>query len=65
MTTELSYQEVANLLKMNNPPLIANWLKTYQKFGIDVLSKQKGRPPTMPKKKREMKPSHYQVNNLK
>ncbi|MGT9661288.1 helix-turn-helix domain-containing protein, partial [Enterococcus faecalis] len=47
-----SYQEVANLLKMNNPSLIANWLRTYQKFGIEGLSKQKGRPPTMSKKKR-------------
>ncbi|EHK9432864.1 helix-turn-helix domain-containing protein, partial [Enterococcus faecalis] len=39
----MSYQEVANLLKMNNPSLIANWLRTYQKFGIEGLSKQKGR----------------------
>lgn len=51
LTTELSYQEVANLLKMNNPPLIANWLRMYRKLGIDGLSKQKGRPPTMSKKK--------------
>ncbi len=49
---ELSYQEVANLLKMNNPSLIGKWLRTYQKFGIEGLSKQKGRPPTMSKKKR-------------
>ncbi|EPN5973905.1 IS3 family transposase, partial [Enterococcus faecalis] len=35
-----------------NPSLIANWLRTYQKFGIEGLSKQKGRPPTMSKKKR-------------
>ncbi|EOW1974138.1 helix-turn-helix domain-containing protein, partial [Enterococcus faecalis] len=53
LTTELSYQEVANLLKMNIPSLIANWLRTYQKFGIEGLSKQKGRPPTMPKKKQK------------
>ncbi|MBC1472987.1 IS3 family transposase [Listeria seeligeri] len=52
LTTELSYQEVANLLKMNNPSLIANWLKMYRTLGIDGLSKQKGRPPTMTKKKR-------------
>lgn len=51
LTTELSYQEVANLLKLNNLSLIGNWLKTYQKFGIKGLSKQKGRPPTMSKKK--------------
>lgn len=49
---ELSYQEVANFLKMNNPSLIGKWLRTYQKFGIEGLSKQKGRPPTMSKKKR-------------
>ncbi|MFP9055454.1 transposase, partial [Enterococcus faecalis] len=29
LTTELSYQEVANLLKIRNPSLIANWLRTY------------------------------------
>ncbi|MHC5216108.1 transposase [Enterococcus sp. LJL128] len=52
LTTELSYREVANCLKINNPPLIASWLRTYRKQGIDGLSKQKGRPPTMTKKKR-------------
>lgn len=51
LTTELSYQEVANLLKMNNPSLIANWLRAYRKLGIDGFYKQKGRPPIMPKKK--------------
>ncbi|CAI3341743.1 transposase family protein [Enterococcus cecorum] len=47
LTTELYYQEVANCLKINNPSLIAYWLKTYRKLGVDGLSKQKGRPPTM------------------
>ena len=57
LTTELSYQEIANLLKMNNPSLVANWLSVYRKFGIDGLSKQKGHPPTMSKKKsNELKP---------
>lgn len=51
LTTELSYREVANYFKMNNPSLIANWLRMYRKLGIDGLSKQKGRPTTMPKKK--------------
>ncbi|ECJ9747984.1 transposase [Listeria monocytogenes] len=51
LTTELSYQEVANLLQMNNPSLIVNWLKKYRKLGIDGLYKKKGRPTTMPKKK--------------
>lgn len=68
LTTEFSYQEVANLLKMNNPSLIANWLKTYRNLGIDGLSKQKGRPPTMPKKKRnETQPlpsEQSQLDNL-
>ncbi|WP_416337259.1 transposase [Enterococcus thailandicus] len=39
------------MLKIRNPPLIANWLRTYRKLGIDGLFKQKGRPPIMPKKK--------------
>lgn len=36
---------------MNNPSLIVNWLRMYRTLGIEGLSKQKGRPPTMTKKK--------------
>lgn len=51
LTTELSYQEIANAFKMNNPTLIAKWLKTYRELGIGGLTRQKGRPTKMTKKK--------------
>lgn len=52
-TTELSYREVANQLEMNNPALIARWMKAFRTEGIDGLSKTKGRPPILAKKKEE------------
>jgi len=50
LTTEMSFQEVANQLEMNNFSLIANWLRSYRKNGLKGLSKMKGRPSKMPKK---------------
>ncbi|OEG18648.1 transcriptional regulator [Enterococcus termitis] len=32
-TSELSYREVANILEMNNPILIANWMRKFRKEG--------------------------------
>lgn len=43
-TTELSYREVANHLGINNPSLIANWMRIFRTEGIDGLSTTKGRP---------------------
>lgn len=40
---------------MNNPTLIANWMRKFQKEGIDGLSKEKGRLSTMPKKEEQTK----------
>jgi transposase len=52
LTTEVSYQELAEQLNMNNPPLLANWVRTFREEGIDGLStKPRGRPSTMPKEK--------------
>lgn len=51
-TTEMSYQDVAHSLGMNNPSLICNWRTTILKEGIDGLSKQRGRPPKMSKRKK-------------
>ena len=49
-TSELSYREVANILNMNNPALIASWMRQFRAGGIDGLSKTKGRPSILSKK---------------
>ncbi len=56
---ELSCQKVANLLKMNNPSLIANWLRMYRKFGIegDSLNRKDVHLPCLGRN--EMNPNHY------
>ncbi|GCF95889.1 transposase [Enterococcus florum] len=54
-TTELSYREVANHLEINNPALVANWMRTFRAEGVDGLSKKKGRPSILSKKKEEKK----------
>ncbi|HFU5933533.1 TPA: transposase, partial [Enterococcus faecium] len=50
LTSELSYREVANTLNMNNPNLIARWMRQFREGGIDGLSKTKGCPPILSKK---------------
>lgn len=58
LTTEVSYQEVANLLKMNNPSLIANWLRTYRKSSVrDSLNRKGVHLPCL--RRNEMNPKHY------
>ncbi|MGG5343971.1 transposase [Enterococcus sp. AZ020] len=49
-TSELSYREIANVLEMNNPSLIAQWMRKFREEGFDGLSKTKGRPPILLKK---------------
>lgn len=51
LTSKKSYQETASTLGMNNYSLIANWLRQFKEEGIDGLSRMKGRPIKMPKKK--------------
>lgn len=48
-TSEKSYREIANLLEINNPSLIVNWVRRFSEEGIEGLSRQKGRPSKMPK----------------
>lgn len=44
LTTEVSYQELALSVRINNPPLIARWVNDYHIAGPDALkSKRKGR----------------------
>lgn len=47
-TSEMSYREVANTLEMNNPSLIANWMRKFREEGVEGLSSKRGRPPKMP-----------------
>lgn len=52
-TSEKSYQDVANELGLNNPPLIASWRKAYHEQGIDGLSHKRGRPALLKKRSSE------------
>lgn len=54
-TSEMSYREVANALGINNPPMIASWIRKFRDGGIEGLSKPKGRPSNMTKKEKETK----------
>lgn len=52
LTTELSYREVGVKFGINNPSLIANWLRKYKKKGIDGLSNSSRRPSTVSKEEK-------------
>lgn len=54
-TSEMSYREVANALGINNSPLIASWMRKFRDEGVEGLSKLKGRPSNMAKKKENIK----------
>lgn len=59
LTGEMSYQSLANELKINNPSIIARWVSEFREKGIEGLkSKKKGRPskmPNSPKKSKDTK----------
>ena len=49
LTGEMSYQSLANKLKINNPSILARWVKEFREKGIDVLKPNKReRPSKMP-----------------
>ncbi len=53
LTTEISYQELALSVGINNPPLITKWVNDFRIAGPDALrAKQKGRKSSLetPKK---------------
>lgn len=53
LTTEISYQELALKVGMNNPPLITKWVNDFRIAGPDALrEKSKGRKSIMPKPKK-------------
>ena len=46
----MSYQSLANELKINNPSMIARWVNDFREKGIEGLkSKKRGRSSKMPK----------------
>lgn len=52
LATEVSYQDLAKQLNMNNPSLLAVWVKSFREKGIEGLSnKPRGRPSTISKEK--------------
>jgi transposase len=57
LTTEVSYQELALSVGMNNPPLITKWVNDFRIAGPDALRpKSKGRKKSMESSKN----SHHQ-----
>ena len=48
LTGEMSYQSLANELKINNPSIITRWVKEFREKGIEGLKpKKRGRPSKM------------------
>ena len=69
LTGEMSYQSLANELKMNNPSMIARWVMDFRKKGIEGLkSKKRGRSSKMsktPKKSKDTKvETSTKISNL-
>ena len=49
LTGEMSFQSLANELKINNPSMIAKWVIDFREEGIEGLkSKKRGGPSNMP-----------------
>ena len=59
LTGEMSYQSLANNLKINNPSIITRWVTEYREKGIEGLRpKKRGRPSKMsktPEKSKDIK----------
>ena len=56
LTGEMSYQSLANELKINNPSIITRWVKDFREKGIEGLkSKKRGRPSKMSKSQNKSK----------
>ena len=59
LTGEMSYQSLANNLKINNPSIITRWVNEYREKGIEGLRpKKRGRPSKMaktPEKSKDIK----------
>ncbi|HLR33704.1 MAG TPA: helix-turn-helix domain-containing protein [Tissierellales bacterium] len=56
LTGEMSYQSLANELKINNPSMITRWVNDFREKGIEGLKpKKRGRPSKMPKSQKKSK----------
>lgn len=71
LTGEMSYQELANQFKINNPSMITRWVKEFREEGFDGLRpKKRGRPSSMTKDKKTPKKEYTEeeideINKLK
>ncbi|MFM1581897.1 transposase [Helcococcus bovis] len=53
---EMSYQSLANELKINNPSMITRWVNDFREKGIEGLkAKKRGRPSKMQKSQKKSK----------
>ena len=56
LTGEMSYQSLANELKINNPSMITRWVIDFREKGVEGLkSKKRGRPSKMSKSQNKSK----------
>ena len=63
LTGEMSYQSLANELKINNPSIIARWVIDFREKGIEGLkSKKRGRPSKMPKSQNKSKDTKIELS---
>lgn len=52
----MSYQSLANEIKINNPSIITKWVSNFREKGIEGLEpKKRGRPSKMPKTPKKSK----------
>ena len=72
LTGEMSYQDLANQFKINNPSLIARWVIDFRNQGLDGLKpKRRGRPSSMtkdnktPKKQIKKQYSEEEIDEIK
>lgn len=64
LSTEVSYQELALSVGINNPPLITKWVNDFKIAGPDALRpKRKGRRSKVPKPKESKSTNIEAVNN--
>ncbi len=65
LTTEISYQDLALQLGINNPTLITGWVSKFRKYGVEVLSNNQGRPIKMKSKEENIKKNVGKTNTNK
>ena len=64
LTGEMSYQSLANNLKINNPSIITRWVTEYREKGIEGLRpKKRGRPSKMTKTPKKSKDTKLELSS--